>query len=296
MIVVVKPGLLSTVQDLGRPGYAHLGVAHSGALDPPALIAANRLVGNQDGAAAIETTLTGVSVRAEVDTTAAVAGAPAQITVDGVARPFGAAVTVPAGAVFEVGPAITGVRSYVAFAGGVTVAPVLGSRSTDTLSGLGPPPLRAGFAIPLGRSDAPTGEEVNPDDPAVAAASEPAMAGPDGPGEVSVRIRMGPRHDWFSVTARDALLSQPYQLSVKTNRIGARLTGPVLSRAVAGELPSEPLVLGAVQVPSDGQPLVFLADHPTTGGYPVMGVVETADLPLLAQARPGTAVRFLPWT
>jgi biotin-dependent carboxylase-like uncharacterized protein len=195
---------------------------------------------------------------------------------------------VPAGAVVEVGAAEAGVRAYVAFAGGVSVAPVLGSRSTDTLSGLGPPPLRPGFVLPLGRSS-PSPSEMD------------TGHGPDGPDlpeelpeELIVRMRFGPRHDWFSVTARDALMEHPYTLSVKSNRVGARLTGTALSRTIAGELPSEGIVLGAVQVPADGQPLVFLADHPTTGGYPVIGVVEAADLPLLAQARPGTSVRFAP--
>jgi allophanate hydrolase subunit 2 len=107
---------------------------------------------------------------------------------------------------------------------------------------------------------------------------------------------MGPRHDWFSVPARDALLGQPYTLTVKSNRVGARLAGPMLSRSVGGEMPSEGIVLGAIQVPADGQPLVFLADHPTTGGYPVIAVVDHTDLPLLAQARPGTAIRFVLWT
>jgi allophanate hydrolase subunit 2 len=107
-----------------------------------------------------------------------------------------------------------------------------------------------------------------------------------------LRVRWGPRQDWFSVPARDALLGTAYRLSVKSNRVGARLQGESLTRANAGELPSEGLTLGAVQVPADGQPLVFLADHPTTGGYPVIAVVDEADLPLLAQARPGATVSF----
>lgn len=284
MIEVVKPGLLTTIQDLGRTGYAHLGVPRSGALDVPALVRANRLLGNDDGAAVLETTLTGVSLRAEVATAAAVTGALAPVTVDGTAVDFGRPFGVPAGSLLEVGPAQQGVRSYVAFAGGVTVAPVLGSRSTDTLSGLGPPPLRAGFVLPVGRS--------TPEVPAVPAPVPPAS----GADPIELRLRFGPRHDWFSVTGRDALLTGPYVLSVKSNRVGARLTGPALSRVVAGELPSEGIVLGAVQVPADGQPLVFLADHPTTGGYPVVGVVEPDDLSLLAQARPGTGVIFVAWT
>lgn len=282
-IEVVRPGLLTTVQDLGRPGYAHLGVPRSGALDGPALVAGNRLLGNPDGAAGLETTLVGVAVRAEVATTMAVTGAAARVSVDGTEVPFATAFEVPAGALIDVGRAETGVRSYLTFAGGVTVAPVLGSRSTDTLSGLGPPPLRAGFVLPVGR---PTGTP---------GASSP-VATSDAGAPLPIRLRLGPRHDWFTVTARDQLFAEPYTLSVKSNRVGARLTGPTLSRAIGMELPSEGIVLGAVQVPPDGQPLVFLADHPTTGGYPVIGVVESADLPLLAQARPGAVVTFIAWT
>jgi biotin-dependent carboxylase-like uncharacterized protein len=284
MIGIVKPGLLTTVQDLGRPGYAHLGVARAGALDAPALARANALVGNADSAAGLETTLTGVSLLAEAPITLAVCGAPAQVTVDGVAVAFGAPFDVAEGAQVDVGPATTGVRSYVAVAGGIAVAPVLGSRSTDTLSGLGPPPMKAGFVLPIGTSSR-----------SLVAAEPPAPIVPSTEGsEIAVRIRMGPRHDWFSVAARDALLAAPYVLTAKSNRVGARLSGPALTRATPGELPSEGIVLGAVQVPADGQPLVFLADHPTTGGYPVIAVVERADLPLLAQARPGVAIRFVP--
>jgi biotin-dependent carboxylase-like uncharacterized protein len=283
VIAIVKPGLLTTIQDLGRRGYAHLGVARSGALDGPALARANALVGNPETAAGLETTLTGVTLRAEADVTIAVTGATAPVTVDGQAVAFDAAVAVPSGALVEVGPASQGVRSYVAVAGGITVAPVLGSRATDTLSGLGPPPMRAGFVLPLGT-------------PSGAPGAAPSPVTWTASGELTIRIRMGPRHDWFSVPARDALLGEPYVLSVKSNRVGARLSGPLLTRANLGELPSEGIVLGAVQVPADGQPLVFLADHPTTGGYPVIAVVERADLPLLAQARPGTVIRFVPWT
>jgi biotin-dependent carboxylase-like uncharacterized protein len=291
MIEVVRSGLLTTVQDLGRPGYAHLGVARAGALDAPALLAANRLVGNPDGAAGLEATLTGVVLRTEVATTVAVTGAPAEVTVDGEPVPFGAAVGVPAGCVVAVGRALAGVRTYLGFAGGVSVAPVLGSRSTDTLSGLGPPPLRPGFILPLGLSSPATATATVAG--AGAGGVDPGGTAPD---EITLRLRLGPRHDWFSVTARDTLLAEPYSLTVKSNRVGARLAGPVLSRTVAGELPSEGIVLGAVQVPADGQPLVFLADHPTTGGYPVIGVVEGDDLTLLAQARPATVVRFTAWT
>jgi biotin-dependent carboxylase-like uncharacterized protein len=287
MIEVLKPGLLTTVQDLGRTGYAHLGVGRSGGLDLPALIAANRAVGNPDGAACLETTLTGVSLRCDSATVMAVTGAVAPITVDGVRVRAGEGIEVLASAVIEVGPAATGVRSYVAFAGGLGVTPVLGSRSTDTLSGLGPSPLRAGSVLPVS-----SGEPLDGDRP------PQVPAPPEDPGastEIAIRITMGPRQDWFSVTGRDALLNSPYTLSVKSNRIAARLTGTVLTRAIAGELASEGIVLGAIQVPADGQPVVFLADHPTTGGYPVVAVVVAEDLPLLAQARPGVQVHFSLW-
>jgi biotin-dependent carboxylase-like uncharacterized protein len=287
MIEVLKPGLLTTVQDLGRAGHAHLGVPRSGALDTAALVRANRLVGNPDDAAGLETTLTGVSLRAEVPIAVAVTGAPARITVNGQPVAFGNPFRVPAGAIIQIGAATAGVRSYVAFAGGVTVAPVLGSRSTDTLAGLGPPPLRAGFVFPVGRTVP---------DPLPSSEGRLAIDWPDSDAPIRLRIRLGPRHDWFSLISRDAFLAGPYTLSVKSNRVGARLTGPPLHRTVGGELPSEGIVLGAVQVPADGQPLVFLADHPTTGGYPVIGVVAGDDLPLLAQSRPGTTVIFDPWT
>jgi biotin-dependent carboxylase-like uncharacterized protein len=290
VIEVVRAGLLTTVQDLGRTGYAHLGVARSGALDTSALVRANRLVGNPDGTAGLETTLNGVALRAEVPATVAVTGAVAPVTVDGEPADFGVALELAPGAVLNVGAAQVGVRSYLAFAGGVTVAPVLGSRSTDTLSGLGPPPLRAGFVLPLGRVTSGSGGGPWRQDPLHPDLAPPPMDGLD------LRLRLGPRHDWISQTARDALLQADFTLSVKSNRVGARLSGPALTRAVAGELASEGIVLGAVQVPADGQPLIFLADHPTTGGYPVVGVVDPADLELVAQARPGTAVRFVPWT
>lgn len=326
MIEVVKPGLLTTIQDLGRPGYAHLGVPRSGALDRPSLILANRLLGNPDDAAALETTLTGVTLRAEVPTTVAVTGAPAPVYVDGRPVEFAKAVRLAAGSVLEVKNALSGVRSYVAFAkGGVRVAAVLGSRATDTLSGLGPPPLRAGFVFPVrpdhGESSAAGGQDTNSsiDEEIDAGLGARAGAGRTGTqtgtdadtgtgartdtrtdtgtdAEITLRVRLGPRHDWFSVSARDALVETPYTVTVKSNRVGVRLSGRPLTREKAGELPSEGIVLGAIQVPADGQPVVFLADHPTTGGYPVIGVVEEADLPLLAQARPGTRVRFEAWT
>jgi biotin-dependent carboxylase-like uncharacterized protein len=277
VIEVVRAGALTTVQDLGRPGHAHLGVPRSGALDPPALRSANALVGNDAAAAGLETTLTGCAVRLAVGGAVAVTGARARVRLDGVEVPAGVAIDVPPGGLLDVGRATAGVRSYVAFAGGIDVAPVLGSRSHDTLSGLGPPPLRDGDLVRIRvQSRARPAPDTNTHHPLG--------------GEIALTVDLGPRADWFTAAAVETLLSTPYAVSPKSNRVGARLTGAALARARAGELPSEGIVLGAVQVPPDGQPLVFLADHPTTGGYPVVAVV--IDVTPLAQARPGSTVTF----
>ncbi|MFJ4871879.1 biotin-dependent carboxyltransferase family protein [Streptomyces sp. NPDC088757] len=278
---VVRPGALTTVQDLGRPGYAHLGVVRSGALDPAAVRLVNRLVGNAEGAAVLETTVDGCAVRARCAVTVAVGGAPCPVRVDGRPAAWGTAVRVAAGAVVEAGTAARGLRAYVAFGGGIEVEPVLGSRSTDLLSGLGPAPLARGTVLPLG---ADTAVRVPVD--------VPPWPGP--PDALVLRVRLGPRDGWFTPGALRTLATRAYRVSPASNRIGLRLEGPALERAVPGELASEGMVLGAVQVPPDGRPVVFLADHPTTGGYPVVGVVREADLGAAAQAVPGTAVRFVP--
>lgn len=277
---VVRAGALTTVQDQGRPGHAHLGVPRSGALDGPAAALANRLVGNRAEAAVLETTLNGCAVRPRSTVTVAVTGAPCPVTVDGRPVAWGTPVRVPAGALLEVGVAVSGVRSYVAVSGGVAVEPVLGSRSTDLLSGLGPSPLTDGAVLPLGTPEALHAR--------VDVAPQPAP-----PAELVLRVTPGPRDDWFTAEAVQAFTSRTYRVSSASNRIGLRTEGPALERALTGELPSEGMVLGAVQVPPDGRPVVFLADHPTTGGYPVIAVVRTADLPAAAQAVPGTPVRFV---
>lgn len=271
-VVVTDPGALTTVQDLGRRGWAHLGVPRSGALDQPALALANRLVGNPESAAGLETTLSGMSLRTEKATTVAVTGARCDVRVGGRAVGWGTALVVGAGVDLHVGRAAEGLRSYVALAGGVDVEPVLGSRSTDLLSGLGPPPLRAGDRLPLGRPGRfpPGGVEAVP-----------------APRGRTVRLRLGPRASWLSAEAVETLDGASYEVAAASNRIALRLTGPALARAVEDELPSEGMVLGAVQVPANGQPLIFLNDHPTTGGYPVVAVAVDADLPVCAQSRPG---------
>ncbi|KOX26717.1 allophanate hydrolase [Streptomyces sp. NRRL F-4707] len=278
-LTVARSGALTTVQDAGRPGHAHLGVPRSGALDAPAMRLANRLLGNDPDAAVLETTLTGCALRPDRDVTVVVGGAPCPVTVDGGPAAWGTPVRVPAGSVLDVGAATAGVRSYVAVAGGVAAEPVLGSRSTDLLSGLGPAPLRDGDIVPVGSPRRPV--------PASAAAPWP---GP--PAELVLPVRLGPRADWFSPAALRTLTSAAYRVSPHSNRIGLRTEGPPLQRTSTGELPSEGMVLGAVQVPPDGRPVIFLHDHPTTGGYPVVAVVPEPALAAAAQATAGTPVRF----
>ena len=262
MIVVLQPGLLTTVQDLGRLGHAHLGVPRAGAVDRAALRRANRLVGNRPGAAAIEVTGVGPELAFEVDATVAV---------------HDRARFVPAGGVVRVGPVPRGLRSYVAVRGGLAVEPVLGSRSTCTLSGLGPAPLRAGDRLPVGRD--------------VAGEPRPVDV-PELPAEPVLRLVPGPRDGALTDAGWRDLTSTAWTVSADSDRTGVRLQGPVLERAAAGEPLSEGVVEGGVQVPPDGQPVVFLAGGPTTGGYPVVGVVREADVWLAAQAAPGTRLRL----
>ncbi|MET8680246.1 biotin-dependent carboxyltransferase family protein [Streptomyces sp. NPDC004647] len=280
---VLRAGPLTTVQDLGRSGHAHLGVGRAGALDRGAHGLANRLVGNPPEAATLETTVSGCAVRVRGTVTVAVTGAPCPVTVDDRPVAWGAAVRVPAGAVLQAGAATHGLRSYLAFAGGIAVEPVLGSRSTDLLSGLGPEPLAVGAVLPLGEANGP-----------VTTADAGALPWQAPPRELVLPVLLGPRDDWFTPAALHTLATGCYQVSSVSNRIGLRTAGPPLERSRDGELPSEGMVLGAVQVPPDGRPVVFLADHPTTGGYPVVGVVPEARLDAAAQAAPGTPVRFVP--
>lgn len=275
-ITITDAGALTTVQDRGRVGCAHLGVPRGGVLDAPAAALGNRLVGNDPDAAVLETTMTGLAFRAEVALTFAVTGARCVVTAAGHAMAWGEPVTVPAGSDIVVGPATSGVRSYVAVAGGIAVEPVLGSRATDTLAWVGPPRVTAGTVLPLGRS----GDPRPVDTPPSAALPAPLAVVP------------GPRADWFAADALDLLAGAPYTVAADSNRIGLRLTGARLERVRDQELPSEPMVLGAVQVPRNGQPVVFLADHPTTGGYPVIGVVLAESLATCAQLRPGDQIRF----
>lgn len=272
MIEVVRPGPLATVQDLGRAGYAHLGVPFSGAADQESLRLANRLVGNAEDAAGLELTFGGAALRFGSAAWVAVTGAPLSVRPGAMNAPF----HVAAGTVVEFGPPSAGVRTYVAVRGGIDVPPVLGSRSTDVLSGLGPSPLVAGDRLPVGR---PSGLITVDVAPGFVPEEEPVL-----------RLAAGPRDDWFETLA--PLTSVPYEVTAQSNRVGVRLDGPALVRRRQGELPSEGMVTGSVQVPPNGLPIIFLVDHPTTGGYPVAAVLAAGDIARAAQLRPGQRVRF----
>jgi biotin-dependent carboxylase-like uncharacterized protein len=276
-LTVLDTGVLTTVQDRGRFGLAHLGVPRAGPLDDRAASLANRLVGNPPDAAVLEVTFGGFAARAGAGHWVAVAGAACPVAVDDAPAAHAEAVWLPADAVLRLGPPATGVRSYVAVAGGIDVEPVLGSRATDTLAWVGPPRVTEGSELPLGR---PTGEPHAHDTP------RPGRPGP-------LRISPGPRDDWFGTDGVRRLCGAAYVVDADSNRVGLRLSGPALEWERDDELPSEGMVLGAVQVPPNGQPVVFLADHPPTGGYPVIGVVRREDLWQCGQLRPGDEVRFI---
>ncbi|MDN4616255.1 biotin-dependent carboxyltransferase family protein [Leifsonia sp. F6_8S_P_1B] len=284
---VLAPGPLALVQDLGRPGLAHLGVSPSGALDRGALALANRLVGNAEGAAGVEVLLGGFEARVDAPLWFAVTGAEAPLTLDG--RPLDPNLPhrAEAGQLLRLGGATAGLRLYLALRGGVAVPPVLGSRSRDVLASLGPAPLAAGDVLPAGDLAAHPVPAID-----VVPVERPAA------GAVEVHASRGPRADWFTPDALDAFYGTAWRIGADSNRVGARLDPPaaapvsLLERRLHAELPSEPMVAGSVQVSPDGRPTVLLADHPVTGGYPVIAVVTAASLDRFAQLRPGQEVAF----
>lgn len=292
---VLDPGPLTLVQDLGRPGLASLGVSASGAFDRAAHRLANRLVGNEEGAATLEHLLGGMRLALPAGTWFAVTGAwgPIELAPRD-AGPAGSvaprrvdphtATLVEAPAELRLGPLASGLRATVAFRGGIAVPPTLGSRASDTLAGLGPAPLTAGNLLPLG--------------PAPATPVPPADLVPvDAPtaGVVELAVRPGPRRDWFDDAAWALLLTSTWTASARSDRTGVRLDGPALVRLTdreGVELASEGMLRGSIQVSPDGAPTILGPDHPVTGGYPVIAVVTDAALDRLAQLRPGQPVRL----
>jgi biotin-dependent carboxylase-like uncharacterized protein len=280
VITVLRPGPLATIQDLGRPGYAHLGVGRSGAADRDSLRLANRLVGNPEGAAAVEITLGGFAATFGTRATIALTGAPVPARLAGRGTDLYGPVEVGAGAELVLGRPARGVRTYLAVRGGLDLPAVFGSRSTDLFGGLGPAALAAGSELPIGtETDGVPTVELAPVRPL--------------PDVFTLPVRPGPRADWFVPGALDLLGSGPYEVTPASDRVGLRLAGPELRAAAVRELPTEGLTEGALQVPPDGRPIVMLADHPVTGGYPVIAVLDQAALGLAGQARPGDRIRFV---
>ena len=287
-LVVSAPGPFSILEDLGRPGRSGLGVSRSGAMDHRALREANRLVGAATGSAALELAYGGLEATARGDLVLAVAGAPVPLTVHGAsgvrhALP-GAAFALDDGEVLVVGAPPRGVYSYLAVRGGWVAESVLDSASGDVLARIGPGRLAAGDELGVGRAWSES----------VAAAAHDAQRSVSAPDEVTLLdVVLGPRDDWFTAEALERLTGQRFTITAQSNRIGLRLAGEhPLERAVEHELPSEATVSGALQVPPDGQPVLFMADHPVTGGYPVVACVVGDQLDRAAQVPVGASVRF----
>ncbi|MBM3819901.1 MAG: 5-oxoprolinase subunit PxpB [Acidimicrobiia bacterium] len=292
VVTVLRPGLFTTVQDSGRWGYQDQGVPVSGPMDPVSHRLANALVGNPRDAATLEATLLGPELRLEQETTVAIAGADLQASVDQTDLAPHAAIRCRAGAVLRLGPRRAGARAYVAFDGGIAVAPVLGSRATHVLSGLGGVDgraLKAGDRLPLG-----PGADL--------AASAYALqwvrhslgdGGKVGPAGARLRVLPGPQSDLFDRGAFDLLQTTRFTISPQSDRMGYRLTSPrPIARPPGGEMISDVAFTGALQVPPSGDPILLMADRQTTGGYPQVAMVITADLPLAAQLVPGDWLEF----
>jgi biotin-dependent carboxylase-like uncharacterized protein len=277
---IIKTGPLALLEDLGRPGLAHMGVTRSGAADRRSHTLANRLVANPDDRATIEVMFGGFSARVHGDDVAiAVTGADANPSVNGV--PFGTNSIHYAhdGQVLSLGSPNSGLRSYLAVRGGIEVAPVLGSRSYDVMSAIGPQPLQAGDVLNVGDH---TDDFPELDQAPVASIADDLL---------EVLVVPGPRDDWF--TDPDALVHADWIATDRSDRVGMRLAGrPLQYRWPDRQLPSEGATRGAIQVPPNGLPVILGPDHPVTGGYPVIGVVADADIDKIAQIRPGQHVRL----
>lgn len=279
-VEVLRTGPLALVEDLGRPGLGHVGVSRSGAADRRAHLLANRLLANDDDAATVEVTLGGLSIRVHGGPCIiAVTGADCRPAADGIPFGINSIQRLDDGQIVTLATPSTGLRSYLGVRGGIDVEPVLGSRSYDALSGIGPRPLRPGDVIPIG----PVGIGI----PGVENAPVPPVTGD----RVDLRVVPGPRDDWFADP--DALVRTDWVVSERSDRVGLRLAGPPIEpRWPERQLPSEGATRGAIQVPPNGRPVILGPDHPVTGGYPVIGVIADADTDAVAQLRPGQSVRL----
>jgi antagonist of KipI len=286
-LVVLRPGMLTTVQDLGRWGHQASGVPVAGPMDMYSHRLANQLVGNSEAAAALEITLIGPELQARGDLLCAVAGADFRVLVGGHHVQHTGVFRVPAGTTIRFGERQAGARASLAVRGGIVVPSVLGSRSTSILSRMGPFDGRA-----LAPGDLlPIGEERRFDDP-VASAYPMAMP------RRGARLRAipGPHDAMFTSEAMETFFSSRYHVTPSSNRMGYRLEGPALTHMGAADILSDATPVGSIQVPASGQPILLMADRQTTGGYPKIATVITADLPIAGQLAPGDWVEFTPCT
>jgi len=283
VIKILDPGPQTTIQDLGRVGHLRYGIPPSGPVDRLAFVLANRLVGNPDGAAALECTLAGP--RFEVDAPCAVAttGADMPVTVNGQEAPGWATLALQPGDVVRLGPARSGVRSYVAFSGGLDVSPVMGSRSTylrGRLGGLDGRALRRDDRLHAVAAPLPRPWRLAP------------RAVPAYGGEPTIRVVLGPQADRFTRAGIGALLESAYVMLPQSDRMGARLSGERVAHARGHDIISDGIALGSIQVPGDGQPIIHLVDRPSTGGYTKVATVCSFDVGRVGQVKPGQSLRF----
>lgn len=282
---VIRPGMLTTVQDLGRWGYQHLGVPVAGPMDWYSQRLANRLVGNSDGAATLEITLMGPELTTTRDVVCAATGASFDITVDGTQVPGNAAFVLPRAATLKFGRRNRGARASLAVRGGVAQPPLLRSRATSLVARMGPfggRALAAGDVLPIGADEGTTGPIGRP------------LTLPEG--GARLHVISGPHQSRFTEDAIQAFQTTRFTVTPESNRMGYRLVGAVLARADEAEMLSDATPLGSIQVPPSGLPILLMADRQTTGGYPKIATVITADLPLAGQLAPGDWIEFVPCT
>lgn len=285
MIKVLKPGFLTTVQDFGRFGYAHLGISASGAADALSLRVGNLLVGNSQNAAALEMTLTGGVFEFEADSIVAVTGSDFGPTVRGGEIPRWSSVAIKAGDRLECGPTKSGARCYLCIHGGISCQQMLGSVSTHLLTGIGGidgRALKKGDLLKVGDGANPSVRLTRLLPSTIKILEE----------KKNLLVTAGPQRDWFAGGAQKTFFSSTYSVSEDSNRMGLRLNGPVLSRVTQKEMLTEGVSLGAIQVPQSGQPIILFVEHQTTGGYPKIANVITADFHRLGQLRPRDVVQF----
>jgi antagonist of KipI len=291
-VSVIKPGMLTTVQDTGRWGFQARGVPVAGPMDPAAHRVANALVGNRRDAALLEITLLGPELEFEDERLVAVAGADFELMLDGRKAPLAAPFTVSAGSRLRFGARRLGARAYLAVSGGIAVAPILGSRATHLVSamgGLNGRALIAGDRLPLGpRSEAALRAGATP----VRVGSAVLRDWPSFP-HATLRVLPGPQTDYFSADALDVLQSAPYVVAQNSDRMGFRLDGPRLTHARGADIISDATPLGVLQVPASGQPILLMADRQTTGGYPKIATVIAADMAIAGQLAPADTIAFV---